>query len=90
MGEPKIKKEMTIDEAAKAFNRSPDFVRKYIRLGVIPVKMFNGKPLKPYVLLYDDLNALFTVASIRSLKTEELGKRLGRKPSKKEVFQWPE
>lgn len=84
MGEPQIKRELTIDEAALAFKVSPDFVRKYIRLGVIPVTKFNGKPLKPYRILYKDLEALFTVASLGSLKIGELGKRLGRKPSEKE------
>ncbi len=90
MGEPQIQREMTIDEAARAFNRSPAFIRKNIRLNVIPVVKFAGKPLKPYRMLYKDLEALFTVASLGSLKIEELGKRLGRKPLKKEEFIWPE
>lgn len=89
MGEPKIEKSLTIDEAAEAFNVSAAWVRKYIKLGVIPVVKFGGKPLKPYRMLYKDIQSLFTVASVRSLKTEDLEK-LGRKPSKKEVFQWPE
>jgi hypothetical protein len=90
MGEPKLEKSLTINDAAKAFNKSPDFIRKYIRLGVIPVVQFAGKPIKPYRMLYKDLESLFTVAALGSLKIGDLGKRLGRKPSEKEAFQWPE
>lgn len=90
MGEPKIEGALTIDEAARAFKQSPDFIRKYVRLGVIPVLQFAGKPLKPYRILYKDLESLFTVATLGSLKIEDLAKRLGRKPSKQEDFQWPE
>lgn len=90
MGEPKLERALTIAEAAKEFNRSPAFIRKYIRLEVIPVVKFAGKPLKPYRMLYKDLEALFTVASLSSLKIERLGKNLGLKPLTKEAFQWPE
>jgi hypothetical protein len=89
MGELKFEKSMTIREASVAFKKSPHFIRKYIKLGVIPVLKFGGKPIKPYQILYKDLDSLFTVASIRSLTTEDLAKRLGRKPLKKEEFKWP-
>lgn len=89
LGEPKLEKSLTIKEASLQFNRSEDFFRKYIRLGVIPVVQFAGRAEKPYRMLYKDLANLFTVASLGSLKIGELG-NLGRKPLKKEVFKWPE
>ena len=90
MGELILKKELTLKEASIAFNRSVETLRRGIREGAIPVKMFNGKPIKPYLMLYKDLERLFTVASLRSLKTEDVGKALGLKPSKREEFLWPE
>lgn len=90
MGELKLERELTIVEAAREFKRSRSFIRRNIKSGAIPVIQFNGKPLKPYKMLYKDLRALFTVASLRSLKTEYVGKKLGRKPLKREVFLWPE
>lgn len=84
MGELKLKKEISIKEAAQLFNKSEAFIRKHIQLGVIPVVQFNGKPLKPYRIVYKDLEALFTIAASRSLKTEYVGKVLGRKPLEKE------
>jgi hypothetical protein len=89
MGELKIQKSLTIKEAALARNKSQAWIRKYIRLGVIDVECFNGRPVKPYKIIESSLDALFTVASVSSLKTRDMAKVLGRKPSKKEAFQWP-
>lgn len=88
MGEPNLKRDVTIREACLEFKVSERFIRNNIRCGVIEVACFNGKPLRPYRLIYKSLCDLFTVARKGSLKIEDLGKSLGRKPSTKEEL-WP-
>ncbi len=90
MGQLKLEGTLGIREAAQAHGLSEAFIRKYIRLGAIAVVHFAGKPVKPYQIVAKDLKQLFTVAASSSLKTREVAKILGRKPSTKEEFLWPE
>jgi hypothetical protein len=77
---------ISLKRAAAKYRVKESYLGLYIRKGIISVRHFNGKPIKPYQIFEPELKILFCDKPIRSLTTKEIGKLLGHKSHKKETL----